>query len=316
MDALSAVLRVVRLTGGVFLEASFTAPWCIAAHVGPEDCRHAMSEPASIVAFHYVLDGRMLVRLDGAEPVEVAAGAVVLLPRNDPHILANEAGLRPVEADVLVQMQREGALARIDHGGGGARTRIVCGFIGSEMRRHPLLELLPPLLVLDLNGRPEAEWVATSFRFAAREVSAARAGSETVLARLSELLFVEAVRDYLDTLPAEQHGWLAGLCDPAIGRALALMHARVAHPWTSEELAAASLLSRSAFAERFTKLVGVPPMSYLTAWRMQVAAHALRESRRSTAQVAEAVGYESEAAFARAFKREMGVNPGEYRRRG
>jgi transcriptional regulator GlxA family with amidase domain len=137
-----------------------------------------------------------------------------------------------------------------------------------------------------------------------------------VLAKLSELLFVEAVRDYLDALPAERHGWLAGLCDPAIGRALALMHARVAHPWWSEELAAASLLSRSTFAERFTTLVGVPPMSYLTAWRMQVAAQALRESRRSTAQVAEAVGYESEAAFARAFKREMGVNPGEYRRRG
>jgi AraC-like DNA-binding protein len=213
-------------------------------------------------------------------------------------------------------MQRDDALARIDHGGGGAITRVVCGFVGSQMRRHPLLEALPQLLILDLNGRPESEWVALSFRFAAQEVAAARAGSETVLARLSELLFVEAARDYLAALPPEQHGWLAGLRDPAVGRALALMHGQPAHPWTSEELATAVLLSRSAFAERFTTLVGVPPMSYLTAWRMQVAAQGLRESRRSIAQIAEAVGYESEAAFARAFKREMGSSPGEYRRQG
>ncbi len=315
MDALSEVLRVIRLTGGVFLDASFTAPWCIAARVGPEDCRHTLPEPSSIVAFHYVLDGRMLAQVIGAASVEVAAGMIVLLPRNDAHILASEAGLRAVDAGMLVQMQREGALARIDYGGGGALTRIVCGFLGSEARRHPLLETLPQLLVLDLNGRPEAEWVATSFRFAAQEVAAARAGSETMLARLSELLFVEAVRAYVATLPAEQRGWLAGLRDPAIGRALALMHARVAHPWTSEELAAEALLSRSAFAKRFTTLVGVPPISYLTAWRMQVAAQALRESRRSIAQIAARVGYESEATFARAFKRELGTSPGEYRRR-
>ncbi len=316
MDALSELLKVVRLAGGVFLEASFTAPWCIRAQIGPEDCRHTLTESASVVAFHYVLNGRMLIQLDGAAPVEVAAGAVVLLPRNDAHLLASEPGLRPVDADALMQMQLEGALAHIDHGGGGALTRIVCGFVGTEMRRHPLLDALPQLLALDLNGRPEAEWVASSFRFAAQEVAAASAGSETVLARLSELLFVEAVRRYLAILPPEQNGWLAGLRDPAIGRALALMHARVAHPWSSEELAAEALLSRSAFAERFTTLVGVPPMSYLTAWRMQVAAQRLRESRRSVAQIAETIGYESEAAFARAFKREMGASPGEYRRRG
>jgi AraC-like DNA-binding protein len=316
MDALSELLKVVRLSGGVFLEAFFTAPWCVRAQIGPEDCRHVLTEAASVVAFHYVLDGRMLLQLGGAAPVEVTAGSVVLLPRNDMHLLASDAGLASVDADALVQMQREGALARIDHGGGGALTRIVCGFVATEMRRHPLLDALPQFLVLDLKGRPEGEWVASSFRFAAQEVASARAGSETVLARLSELLFVEAVRGHLAALPAEQRGWLAGLRDPAIGRALAQIHARVAHPWTADALAAEALLSRSAFAERFTTLVGVPPMSYLTAWRMQVAGQNLRESRRSIAQVAETVGYESEAAFARAFKREMGVSPGEYRRRG
>lgn len=144
---------------------------------------------------------------------------------------------------------------------------------------------------------------------------AARPGSATVMARLSELLFVEAVREYLAGLPAQRRGWLAGLRDPAVGRALALIHARPEHPWTAEALAAEAILSRSAFAERFTGLVGVPPMSYLTAWRMQVAAQCLRESRRSIAQIAAAVGYESEATFARAFKREMGFSTGEYRRR-
>jgi AraC-like DNA-binding protein len=239
----------------------------------------------------------------------------VLLPRNDAHTLASDVALPAVSADHLMQMQREGALARIDYGGGGAATRIVCGFVGSEVRTHPLLDALPDVLTLDLNGRPGAGWIAASFRYAAEEVSSGRAGSETVLAKLSELLFVEAVREYVAGLPRERQGWLAGLRDPAVGRALALMHARVAHPWTADELAAEALLSRSAFAQRFTALIGVPPMSYLTAWRMQVAAQWLRESRRSIAQIADEVGYESEATFTRAFKREMGITPGRFRRR-
>jgi AraC-like DNA-binding protein len=314
VDALSDVLRVIRLTGGVFLDAVFTEPWCVAARVGPEDCRPPMREPASIIAFHYVVDGRMLVQLEGAAPVKVPAGAMVLLPRNDAHKLASDVAPPAVSAEHLMQMQREGALAHIDYGGGGAATRIVCGFVGSEVRTHPLLDALPDVLALDLNGRPGAGWIAASFRYAAQEVAAGRAGSETVLAKLSELLFVEAVREYVAALPAERQGWLAGLRDPAVGRALALMHARLAHPWTAEELAAEALLSRSAFAERFTALIGVPPMSYLTAWRMQVAAQWLRESRRSIAQIADEVGYESEATFTRAFKREMGVTPGRFRR--
>jgi AraC-like DNA-binding protein len=171
------------------------------------------------------------------------------------------------------------------------------------------------VLTLNLNGRRAADWIATSFRFAAQEVAAVSPGSATVLAKLSELMFVEAVREYVAGLPPERQGWLAGLRDPAVGRALALIHSRPAHPWTAEALAGEAFLSRSAFAERFTGLVGVPPMSYLTAWRMQVAAQSLRESRRSLAQIAVAAGYESEATFARAFKREMSMTPGQYRYR-
>lgn len=311
MDALSEVLRVIRLTGGVFLDAAFTAPWCVVSRVGPEDCP-ANELPPDVVAFHYVLDGRMLVHADGTAPLEVRAGQMVLLPRNDPHLLASDAGLPPADADPLVQ-RVEGGLMRIEHGGGGAATRLVCGFVGADVRRHPLLEALPSVFALDLNGKPCAEFVAASFRYAAQEVASGRAGSETVLAKLSELLFVEAVRQYADTLPAQQKGWLSGLRDPAVGRALALLHARIAHPWTSEELAAAAGLSRSAFAERFTQLVGVPPITYLTDWRMQVAATRLRDSARPIAQIAAETGYESEATFTRAFKRAMDVAPGRYR---
>jgi AraC-like DNA-binding protein len=310
MDALSDVLRVIRLTGGVFLDAAFTAPWCIVSRVGPEDC--PMQElPPSVVAFHYVIEGRMLVQGDGAA-LEVGAGEMVLLPRNDPHLLASATGLEPANPDPLVQ-RVEGGLMRLEYGGGGAATRLVCGFVGADVHWHPLLEALPAVFALDLNGKSCAEFVAASFRYAAREVASGRVGSETVLTKLSELLFVEAVRSYAESLTDGRKGWLAGLHDGAVGRALTLMHAEPARPWTTEELAARVAMSRSAFAERFTQLVGVPPIGYLTDWRMQVAASRLRESHRSIAQVAAELGYESEASFTRAFKRVHGLSPGRYR---
>lgn len=202
---------------------------------------------------------------------------------------------------------------RMEHGGGGTPTRLVCGYVGTGMRRHPLLNALPTAFALDLNDQACAEWVAASFRYAAQEVASGRAGSETVLAKLSELLFVEAVRHYAETLPPERKGWFAALRDPAVGRALALMHDRVSHGWTTDELAAAVNLSRSAFAERFSQLVGAPPISYLTDWRMQLAAARLRDTPRSIGQIAGELGYESEATFTRAFKRATGLAPGRYR---
>jgi transcriptional regulator GlxA family with amidase domain len=254
----------------------------------------------------------MLVHAEGAPPVEVRTGQMVLLPRNDPHVLASAAGLQPADPPPEVR-QVEGGLKRMEFGGGGAQTRLVCGFVGSDMRRHPLIDALPTAFALDLNGQASAEWVAASFRYAAQEVASGRAGSETVLAKLSELLFVEAVRNYAENLPPERRGWFAALRDPAVGRALALMHARVAHDWTTDELAAAVNLSRSAFAERFSQLVGAPPITYLTDWRMQLAAVRLRDTPRSIGQIAAELGYESEATFTRAFKRATGLAPGKYR---
>ena len=314
MDALSDLLRVVRLSGGVYLDAEFSAPWCVSAQGSPEDCRLAMVEPARIMAFHFVLSGRLLFQVEGAPPVELHGGTMVLLPRNDLHTLASGPGLPPVSGDHLAQAVPGDGLARIRYGGGGEKTQIVCGFVGTDVRQHPLIDALPPVLTLDLNGTPSCDWVARSFRYASEELGSARPGSAAVLAMLSELLFVEAIRQYVATLPPDRRGWLSGLRDPVVGRALALLHTQIARAWTAEELAREVFLSRSAFAERFTALIGVPPIKYLATWRMQVAAQRLRETQRSIAQIATDVGYESEAAFTRAFKREFAASPAAWRK--
>jgi AraC-like DNA-binding protein len=200
------------------------------------------------------------------------------------------------------------------HGGGGALTRIVCGFLGSEAQHNPVLAALPAVLKLDVRHTAAAGWIESSFHFAASEVASGRVGSATILSKLSELLFVEAVRHYIASLPSDRRGWLAGLRDPYVGRALALLHARLAHAWTAEELAREVGLSRSAFAERFTTIIGDPPLRYLALWRMQLAAQRLTESHLPISQIAFEIGYESETAFNRAFKREFGAPPAAWRR--
>ncbi len=314
MDALSDVLQAVRLTGGVFLDARFTAPWCVAAKVVPEDCRPFLADPAQIIAYHYVVQGRMMVQVEGEAAVEIAAGETVLLPRNDPHLLGSAARVRPVSADDLVRPGEGGGLAQIVHGGGGAPTRVVCGFLGSDQPRNPLIATLPRVLKVDMTDAGSGEWLESSLCFAVRGLRAGRIGGSPVMARLAELMFVEAVRRYAATLPPDQQGWLAGIRDPFVGRALAMVHGDPSRRWTSETLARAVALSRSAFCDRFTALLGMPPKRYLTSWRMQVALDRLRDGRHPIAQIAFAVGYEAEAAFIRAFKREFGMPPAAWRR--
>jgi AraC-like DNA-binding protein len=313
-DALSEVLRSVRLSGGMFLEASFTAPWCVMSKIDPEDCRPFLAAPLQVIAYHYVVEGRMLVGIGGHDPVEVRAGETVLLPRNDPHLLCSSIGLRPVYAHDLIQPGNAGGLLRIAHGGGGETTRIICGFLGSDQDRNPLIATLPRILTVDMGLARSSEWIESSLRFAIQGLQQGQLGSSMVVSRLSELMFVEAVRSYAATLPTEQRGWLAGIRDPIIGRALALVHSSLDRPCTAETLARDVALSRSAFSDRFTALVGMPPKRYLTFWRMQVAKDKLRGGRQPIAQIAYQVGYEAEAAFIRAFKREFGVPPGIWRR--
>lgn len=317
MDALSDVLRVARLKGGVFLHAEFTAPWCIAAQMVPELCAPFMAPSEHLIPYHYVVEGELIVATTD-EPDQLhrlGPGEVVLLPHNDLHLMGSEILRVPVSADEVILPRDSSGLFAIEHGGGGEATRVVCGFLGCDgVESNPVLSTLPRLLVLNVDVGGGAEWIRSTFQFAADEVAAGRPGSEVVLAKLSELLFVEAVRRYAESLPEGQTGWLAGLADPHVARALTLFHGDVARDWTIDQLAREVGLSRSALADRFVRLLGMPPIQYLAHWRMQVAAQELRNSSASLAQIAVAVGYDSEAAFSRAFKKAFGTAPATWRR--
>lgn len=315
MDAFSDVLRVTRLAGGVFLEAEFTAPWCISGQISADDCKVFQVTPRDVIASHFVASGSMQLRIGDGDIVQVNAGELVLLPHNDAHVFGSDLATTPISARQVMRPPPAGGIARIKHGGGGEAAQVLCGFLGSESTFGPLLSSLPPLLKLDVRATTLGSWIESSFRFAVSEIAAGRVGSATVIAKLSELLFVEAVSQFVASLPAERKGWLAGLRDPQIGRALSLLHAHPARDWNAEMLATEVGMSRSGFAERFTSLVGQPPMQYLTYWRMQLAAQHLRESRGSVAQIGHALGYESEAAFSRAFKRLFETSPAAWRRK-
>jgi AraC-like DNA-binding protein len=238
-----------------------------------------------------------------------------MFPQGDGHRMGSDLQLVPVATGSLVQPSPEGGLAHMNHGGGGARTRFVCGYLACDSRLcQPLLGALPRMLRVPLGDGPAARWIVNTLQRGTEETRAPRAGADAVLAKLSELLFVEAIRTYIETLPEGQRGWFAGLRDAHVGRALALLHAEPARAWTVDDLGRDVGLSRSSLAERFALLIGEPPMQYLTRWRLALAARELKESRVSVLRIAEQVGYESEAAFNRAFKREFGMPPATWRR--
>jgi AraC-like DNA-binding protein len=315
VDALSDALRVLRLTGAVFLDAEFTAPWCVVSQSGSPESP-VLSGGPNIIFFHVLTEGRCKARLvSGGETLEFAAGDLIMLPRDDTHLLGSDLHLAPTLADTLVQSAADGELMRIEHGGGGERTRLVCGFLRYDQRLcGPMLETLPRLLRVPLGDGPATAWLTSLLHAGARETSAPRPGGETVLAKLSELLFVEALRRYIELMPVGQTGWLASLRDRFVGRALALMHERPERDWKVEELAASVGLSRSSLAQRFSELIGQPPMQYLTRWRLAIAAQRLLNEKTSLVRIAADSGYDSEAAFNRAFKRALGTTPAAWRR--
>jgi AraC-like DNA-binding protein len=229
--------------------------------------------------------------------------------------MGSDLSLPPMAGSDIIRPPKDGGLYSIHHGGEGGRTRIICGYLGcATAEGNPVITALPPLLKLNVGQGGAAEWIRSTFEYAAEEVSAGRPGSATVLAKLSELLFVEAVRRYAEGLPDGQTGWLAGLREPVVARALALLHGAITRRWTVDDLSREVGISRSALADRFIRLIGVPPMHYLASWRMQVATQKLRNTNASLAPVAEAVGYDSEAAFSRAFKKAFGIASATWRR--
>ena len=316
MDALSDVLRVAHLTGGVFLRAEFFAPWCISSRLTPEHCSPVLGPASHMMIFHYVAEGEVHIQIEGEQDEDlIEAGEVVLLPRNDMHLMGSDLRLPAVPGKEVIRPPRDGGLFSIHHGGTGSCTRMVCGFLGcASTEGNPVISSLPPLLRVKLEQGGAAEWIRSTFQYAAEEVSAGRPGSETVLAKVSELLFVEAVRRYAEELPDGRTGWFSGLRDPHVARALALLHRDIIRRWTVDDLGREVGMSRSALADRFIRLIGVPPMHYLAGWRMQVATGKLRDTSDSLAQVAETVGYDSEAAFSRAFKKAFGTAPATWRR--
>jgi AraC-like DNA-binding protein len=314
MDALSDVLRVVRLNAAVFLDAEFTAPWCVGEPSGVQVCVQAMPRAQHVVIYHMVTEGRVQVGFPGEPTREAKAGDLIVIPGGEPHAMGSDLSLPQVRGERLIIDRGPEEVGQVRHGGGGEVTRLVCGYLACDSSLfNAVLAPLPRVMIVNMRDGASAQWLTSSLKFSIAETTTQRAGAGTVLAKLSELMFVEALRRHIESLPPEQTGWLAGLRDRFVGRTLALIHARPAHAWTVDELAGEVGLSRSALAERFTTLVGQPPMQYLTRWRLQLAADMLRSSSRNVAAIGADVGYDSEAAFSRAFKRELGASPAAWR---
>jgi len=316
MDAMSELLQATRLSGGVFLDAEFTAPWCVHAGVTEEECaQFGLSPPSYVIGYHYVAEGSMMLELDGHETVAVESGEIVLLPHNEAHRLCSGPGLRPVNVESEVVPGSNGSVSKILHGGGGVPTRMLCGFLATQLQSDPIIRMLPRVMKVRMADASSSAWIESTMRFGAQELASGPTRSPALLAKLAELLFVETVRRYLASLPPDQTGWRAGIADPMIGRALAQLHQRLDRRWTAEELARSVGMSRSAFADRFTRIMCETPMRYLAQQRLQLAARRLKESGDPIARVAFEAGYESEAAFNRAFKREFGAPPATWRGR-
>jgi AraC-like DNA-binding protein len=268
-----------------------------------------------MIVYHLVVDGFAMACLEDGSEVELSPGDLVVFPHGDPHHLSGGTGANQVESAAILRKISTRELSPMQAGGGGATTRFVCGYLTCDpLLCGPILESLPPILKVNVRTDRSGHWLEQSILHLVEEVASDRAGSEAMLAKLSEALFVDTLRRYAAGLPEQTTGWLAGARDPVVGKSLALLHRRPRHPWTIAELAAEVGLSRSSLVERFTRYRLDPPMAYLTGWRLRLAAQALTSSPRGVADIADAVGYESEAAFNRAFKRVFGLPPARYRR--
>lgn len=320
MDVLSDVLLSVRLTGAVFFAVDAAPPFVTESPSVSTMGEHLLPGAEHIIAFHVLTQGSCWAEsVDHDEaPVPLAAGDMVAFPGGDANVMASAPGMRGRPDPSLYTRPPDHTLpftVRMSRADTADRTRFVCGFLGCDRRPfNPLLDALPRIVHSPVSAQSR-QWV-TGLLDAAVQTSGegGAAGREAMLAKLAELMFVEALRSHLAALPEHERGWLAGVRDPQVGSALKLMHGRPAHPWTLVALASEVRMSRSAFAQRFTAYVGIPPMLYLGRWRLHLAARMLESGQVSVGQVASAVGYQSEAAFNRAFKREVGTAPGAWRR--
>lgn len=317
-DPLSDLLKTVRLTGAVFFEIAAEGPWAVGSPTPDLILPRILPGADHLIAYHVVIAGHCYGKIGGGEPVPLSAGEVIVFVNGDKHVMSSAPGVRidPFTTDLLDVVDAGEKPFCINYGGGKpASTRLVCGYLAcDEGPFNPLLENLPPVIKAGDSHGGGLGWLAQFIRFALAEAAEKRAGSETVLTKLSELMFIDVVRQHIEAHPPGQAGWLAGLRDPFVAKVLSLMHGKPAHDWTIEELAKESGQSRSVLAERFAEVVGIPPMHYLAKWRMQIASEMLSGGSANMASIAAEIGYESEAAFSRAFKKLVGVPPSDWRR--
>lgn len=313
MDALSEVLKIVKLDSAFFHNAEFSAPWSFSS---PDSCKLAPyinRSSGHVIVYHLLIEGKAYARL-GSERLEVLPGDVVVFPHGDSHFL--ESGPCPRSLDVENELQRifSQGLTVSRFGGGGEVTRFVCGFLVCDPTlSQAFLPGLPPMFKINIRQEESGQWLENSIRYSMADSKSRNPSTEAVLARLCEALFMETLRRYISLLPEKHTGWLAGARDAEVGKALAQIHRRPAARWTVADLAHEAGLSRSVLAERFRRYLGVPPVEYLTRWRLQLGAQMLRSSSFSVAQIAAKVGYDSEQSFNRAFKRNFGSPPARYR---
>jgi AraC-like DNA-binding protein len=314
MDVLSTVLKTIRLEGALFYNAEFSAPWSVHS---PQSCLMAQflsPDPKHVIIYHLLTHGRAYANVEDGEKLFLSAGDIVVFPHGDAHILGNGRDIEPRDHGKMLQEILSQGLKPARMGGGGEVTRFVCGYLMCDAQlSRAFLGGLPPIFKVNINNDGSGQWLEDSIRYSVEQAAALKSGSEIVVAKLSEALFAETLRRYVEKLPPDQKGWLAGARDPDVGKALALMHGQPTDAWTIAELARRVGVSRSVLADRFRHFLGVPPMAYLTGWRLQLGAHLLKATSHSAAQIASEVGYESEAAFNRAFKREYGAPPARFR---
>jgi len=321
VDTLSDVLQAVRLKGAVFFDVDTTVPWVAEAPHANVVASAVMPESEHVIEYHVITSGSAWASVigDDVEPVQLRAGDAVAFPQGDAHVISSAPGMRGTPELSLFKRPENMALLPLIlnlDGGGKERAHIVCGFLGCDSSPfNPLLESLPRILHMRSSPAARSTWHDEFTRFAVMEAKEKRAGGAGILSKLGELMFADLVRRYVESLPENSTGWLAGLKDRHIGRALNLLHAQPTRDWTLDELAKEVGLSRSSFAERFTVVVGTPPMQYLQKWRLQMAASRLSDGVSNIAKIAAEVGYESEAAFSRAFKKTVGLPPAEWRNR-
>ena len=320
-DVLSEVLSAVRLTGSVFFDVTTAPPWVAEAPPSAQIADAIKPGAQHAIEYHVITRGSCWISIvDGApfEPVQLQEGDIAVIPHGEPHVVSSAPRMRaepdlashrrpPDESDLPFKLRTGG--------GGDTDAHLMCGFFTCDVRPfNPLLDALPRFMRIGRGTSAATDALLDHFLgLAAAEHGDKRAGAQSVLNKLSELMFIEAIRTHMDHLSGDNTGWLSGLRDPLVGRALSLMHAQPARPWTLEELAAECGASRSGLVSRFTQLMGYPPIQYLTRWRMQLAARRLGERGAKVAAVAQEVGYESEAAFSRAFKKFSGRSPSEWR---